>query len=60
MLSSKMKMLLFIVGISFVFLFLANLFGLSIPYTMGIAIIIVIGLYFLFDKIKGRLNPTTL
>lgn len=61
MLSSKMKMLLFMIGISVAFLFLADLVGIYIPYTARyLAIILVIGLYFLFDKIKGKLNPTTL
>ncbi len=61
MLSSKMRMLLFIIGISITFLFLADLIGVYIPYaTRYLAIILAIGLYALFDRIKGKLNPTTL
>lgn len=61
MVSSKMKMLIFIIAISLSFLFLADLTGISIPYTSRyIAIIMAIGLYALFSKIKGRLKPTTL
>lgn len=56
-----MKMLIFIIAISISFLFLADLIGIYIPYTARyLAIIIAIGLYALFDKIKGRLKPTTL
>jgi hypothetical protein len=61
MLSSKMKMLILIIGISITFLFLADLVGIYIPYTLRyLAIIIAIGLYALFDRIKGRLKPTKL
>jgi|GEM_PF-5088571 len=61
MLSSKMKMLLFIIGISIIFLFLADMIGIYIPYAARyIAIIIAIGLYALFDRIRGKLNPTPL
>ena len=53
MLSSKMRMLLFIIGISITFLFLADLIGIYIPYaTRYLAIILAIGLYALFDRIK--------
>jgi hypothetical protein len=56
-----MKMLIFIIAISISFLFLADLVGIYIPYASRyLAIIIAIGLYALFDRIKGRLKPTTL
>jgi hypothetical protein len=56
-----MKMLIFIIAISISFLFLADLIGISIPYVSRyLAIILAIGLYALFSKIKGRIKPTTL
>jgi hypothetical protein len=61
MLSSKMKMLIFTIVISISFLFLADLIGIYIPYASRyLAIIIAIGLYALFDRIRGRLKPTKL
>jgi len=61
MLSSKMKMLIFILFISLSFLFLADLIDVNIPYTLRyLAIIIAIGIYALFEKIKSRIKPITL
>ncbi len=61
MISSKMRMLIFIIIISITFLFVADLIGIYIPYASRyLAIIIAIGLYALYDRIKGRLKPTKL
>ncbi len=61
LLSSKMNLLIFIIAISIAFLFFADLLGIYIPYASRyLAIIIAIGIYALFDKIRGRLKPTTL
>jgi hypothetical protein len=56
-----MKMLIFIIIISITYLFLADLVGVYIPYASRyLAIIIAIGLYALFDRLRGRLKPTKL
>jgi hypothetical protein len=56
-----MNLLIFIIAISITFLFFADLLGIYIPYASRyIAIIIAIGLYALFEKIRGKIKPTTL
>jgi len=56
-----MNLLIFIIAISITFLFFADLLGIYIPYASRyIAIIIAIGLYALFERIRGKIKPATL
>ena len=63
MVSSTIKLLIVVFVILFAFLFLVFLTWDTVPRMLGLgflSIIITVGLYALFNRIRRRVNPTEL